>query len=464
MSQSSKDGTTFSTSQGARHATQDIQRTTCASQGTQALGPAPAWVQDSIWQRYIRGLHYLSIAPSILEVCAGAGTASIALKLLLGPDKMRVAGAWDTDPELSGIHDVINGEDAHTVHLGQQAGDILTTELTTFPSANILVAGPPCPPFSSCGKRMALEDSRSQPFKRCVDILEELDTRARPVEGAQGHHDELMFFLLENVMGINFVSHFNQPTALETLLDELRGRLGSTWLVQFVKANAWNYGLPQNRPRIYIVGRKTKFYTEYIPRGPQHFERRVRAARLLDKLDNKAPSLTTLQEQCLKQWKRHYRTSMSNTAYLGKVAFVEGGRDPSGRTVWASTTSTNPPHTDKCQCLRASGPMMHVFALGEGSGLLSLDRLLRVRERASLQGFPDIIGQLPFTERVGQRVFGNAMSVPVVGSLMAVELLAIQASWDAAASRAKCNASPTPCSSGHETRGGQPGPRTHGAY
>ena len=256
------------------------------------------------------------------------GHSLYSIEVAAWPDKMRVAGAWDTDPELSGIHDVINGEDAHTVHLGQQAGDILTTELTTFPSANILVAGPPCPPFSSCGKRMALEDSRSQPFKRCVDILEELDTRARPVEGAQGHHDELMFFLLENVMGINFVSHFNQPTALETLLDELRGRLGSTWLVQFVKANAWNYGLPQNRPRIYIVGRKTKFYTEYIPRGPQHFERRVRAARLLDKLDNKAPSLTTLQEQCLKQWKRHYRTSMSNTAYLGKVAFVEGGRDP----------------------------------------------------------------------------------------------------------------------------------------
>ena len=86
--------------------------------------------------------------------------------------------------------------------------------------------------------------------------------------------------------------------------------------------------------------------------------------------------------------------------------------------------------------------MMHVFALGEGSGLLSLDRLLRVRERASLQGFPDRIGQLPFTERVGQRVFGNAMSVPVVGCLMAAELGAIQATLDATASRAKCVASP----------------------
>ena len=69
---------------------------------------------------------------------------------------------------------------------------------------------------------MALEDTRSQPFKRCVDILEELDSRvARPVEGAQGHHDELMFFVLENAMGINFVTHVNQPTAFGHLVERL---------------------------------------------------------------------------------------------------------------------------------------------------------------------------------------------------------------------------------------------------
>ena len=88
--------------------------------------------------------------------------------------------------------------------------------------------------------------------------------------------------------------------------------------------------------------------------------------------------------------------------------------------------------------MRASGPAMHVFALGEGLYPLSLDRPLRMRERSGLQGFPASIGNLQFDETVGRRIFGNAMAVPVIGSILAQELLSFMVSLPSAALAAAC--------------------------
>ena len=158
-------------------------------------------------------------------------------------------------------------------------GDMLTTSLDSFADANILVAGPPCPPFSSCGKRLALEDCRAKPFERCVDVLAKLDSRAGRAAGSnRGPRDQLMFFLLENVMGISFLPKHSDALRkpLDILMHELRARLGDAWQGQYVQANSLDYGLPQNRPRIYIVGSMAKFYTPHIPSSPSRFRNQVR--------------------------------------------------------------------------------------------------------------------------------------------------------------------------------------------
>ena len=186
--------------------------------------------------------------------------------------------------------------------------------------------------------------------------------------------------------------------------------------MQPVWANVLDFGLPQNRPRIYIVGRKDKFYTQYVPAAPRRFRRQVCPAEFLGTSDSRRSTLTALQKQCLSEWKKLYQRAMDNPDCSGKYAFVEAGRDPTSRTAWSSRSAAKPPLVDRCQCLRASGPQIHVFALGQGAQGLTLDRCLRVRERAALQGFPDRVGQLPFNEKVGCRVLGNAMSVPVVGT------------------------------------------------
>ena len=113
-----------------------------ASQRTQK-GALPKWTQDPAWQGYVAALADYPRGISVLELCAGTGAATVALQLLLGASKVRLAGAWDLDPDLQRIYDVVH-PGASNVRLGKR-GDILKTELSEFPDASILVAGPPCP-------------------------------------------------------------------------------------------------------------------------------------------------------------------------------------------------------------------------------------------------------------------------------------------------------------------------------
>ncbi len=64
------------------------------------LGTQPPWTKDSVWQDAVSSLVNFPPGLSVMELCAGAGTASIALKFLLGQDKAVLAGAWDISPDL----------------------------------------------------------------------------------------------------------------------------------------------------------------------------------------------------------------------------------------------------------------------------------------------------------------------------------------------------------------------------
>ena len=86
---------------------------------------------------------------------------------------------------------------------------------------------------------------------------------------------------------------------------------------------------------------------------------------------------------------------------------------------------------DIVECLTASGPSLHVFALGEGRhGQLSLDRPLFARERGRLQGFPEAVCAASVSDAVAKRMFGNAMTISVLGSVLGRELQGLLRSLD----------------------------------
>ena len=98
----------------------------------------PLWTQDSVWQSHVATLAQFPRKLSILELCAGAGTSSLALNLLLGPDKVHLSGAWDIcydkRPEM---YKLAHGSDkvcgSGALHFGPEEGDIMATPLDEFP-------------------------------------------------------------------------------------------------------------------------------------------------------------------------------------------------------------------------------------------------------------------------------------------------------------------------------------------
>ncbi|MDR2533857.1 MAG: DNA (cytosine-5-)-methyltransferase [Tannerellaceae bacterium] len=114
-------------------------------------------------------------------------------------------------------------------------GDITQINEKDIPAHDILFAGFPCQPFSIIGQQKGFEDTRGTLFFDIARILKEKQPKA---------------FILENVKQL--VGH-NKGETLKVILSSLK-ELG--YHVQYAVLNALDYGLPQKRERIIIVGHK----------------------------------------------------------------------------------------------------------------------------------------------------------------------------------------------------------------
>lgn len=107
-------------------------------------------------------------------------------------------------------------------------------ELALKNNVDIIIGGPPCQGFSTAGWRQA-EDPRNSLWKDYLDIV----STVRP-----------KFFLIENVTGLLSTSHKGQPVFEN--MQQAFGALG--YSLQHKKICSEDYGVPQLRRRIFIVG------------------------------------------------------------------------------------------------------------------------------------------------------------------------------------------------------------------
>jgi len=112
-------------------------------------------------------------------------------------------------------------------------GDITKIKPSKLPNFDLLVGGFPCQAFSIAGKRKGFEDTRGTLFFDIVRILGSKKPK---------------LFLLENVKGL--LSHDNGST-FKVIIATLT-KLG--YDVQWQVLNSKNFGVPQNRERVFIVG------------------------------------------------------------------------------------------------------------------------------------------------------------------------------------------------------------------
>lgn len=171
----------------------------------------------------------------------------------------------------------------HNHHHENFVGDIFKVKNEDIPDFDFLFGGFPCQPFSASGKRQGFADTRGTLFFEIERIIQ-----YKQPEG----------FILENVEGLVKHDLVNKNDeigrTLATILYKLREELG--YQVSWKVLDSIDFGVPQSRKRIFIVGTKKKLVSL------EGFEpiRRV----LKDILETGKPTMNTpFTQKLLKQFK-----------------------------------------------------------------------------------------------------------------------------------------------------------------
>jgi len=207
---------------------------------------------------------------------------------------------------------------------------------TQFPTVDVIVGGPPCQPFSVSGEQKGLKDSRDG-FPIFVKAVQTL----RP-----------SIFLIENVRGLLYRNKW--------YFDEIREELSQCgYQVDYQLINASQYGVPQKRQRVFIVGHRGGYSF------PRKSQRLITAGDALQEMARQIPEnakfLTASMDEYVAKYEKASSCKVPRDLHLDK-----------------------PSRTLTCRNLAgATGDMMRV-RLTDGRR-----RRLTVREAARLQSFPD---------------------------------------------------------------------------
>lgn len=247
----------------------------------------------------------------------------------------------------------------------QPKGDITGVRSKYIPDHDILFAGFPCQPFSIIGARNGFNDARGTLFFEIARIIKDKQPRA---------------FILENVRQL--VSHDKGKT-LERILEILRNDLG--YSTEFKIFNALNFGVPQKRERVLIVGFRDpveRFNWDKIQKIPM------------------APLSSILEPHPDPKHFVSQRIKTSRQArHTPKVT-------PS---VWHENKAGNiASHPFSC-ALRAGASYNYLLVNGE--------RRLTPREMLRLQGFPDSF-EIVCNDSQTRKQAGNAVPVPMVRTIL----------------------------------------------
>lgn len=308
-----------------------------------------------------------------IDLFAGVGGFRLALQNLGG--KCVFTSEWDKEAQKT-----------YQANFGDVPfGDITKEETKKFipDDFDVLCAGFPCQAFSIAGKRGGFEDTRGTLFFDVAEIIK----RKRPKA-----------IFLENVKGLR---NHNGGRTLETILNVLRNDL-DYFVPDPQIINAKDFGVPQQRERIYIVGfRKDQGVTSF--EYPKAINKKVKFADIKEK---KVPPtkyfLSTQYVQTLINHKERHESKGNGFGYAiipddGIAnAIVVGGMGRERNLVYDHRITDFTPTT-------------HIKGTVNREGI----RKMTPREWARLQGFPDKY-IIPVADASAYKQFGNSVAVPAI--------------------------------------------------
>lgn len=136
-------------------------------------------------------------------------------------------------------------------------GDI--TKIRELPQHDVLTAGVPCQSWSIAGKNLGFDDDRGQLWNDTIYLLNQSKPKA---------------FIFENVKGLVDPRNKN---ALRYILKRIKE---AGYFANYHVLNSHDYGVAQNRVRIYIVGFREKCFFDGFSL-PAHFNKRTTLADIL---------------------------------------------------------------------------------------------------------------------------------------------------------------------------------------
>lgn len=178
-----------------------------------------------------------------MDFCAGIGGGRLGLE----KSGMECVGYSEIDKNAINTYKLLYGDKE------KNYGDLMKIDPKELPNFDLMIAGFPCQSFSVIGQRRGLNDTRGQVIYGLLNILKNRD---------------VPYFLLENVKGL--VNHDKGKT-LKVILSEINN-IG--YAVRWKVLNSIDYGVPQSRERVYLVGiRKDKINKSKVFKFPQLLKR-----------------------------------------------------------------------------------------------------------------------------------------------------------------------------------------------
>lgn len=306
----------------------------------------------------------------------------------------------ENDPEIALIGDINKYEPEDILRFAR---------IPTGRKVDVIFGGPPCQAFSTAGARRALDDERGNVFLRYIEVVEKI----RPT-----------YVVIENVRGL-----LSAPYPYKDIKDPIKGgalcvildRLKEAgYTISFELYNAANFGAPQIRERVVMIGKLGSQKVHYL--SPTHDEKErfellpwVTLREAVADIEDKPHHYVMFPEKRLKfyrmlkegqYWKDLPKEVLEEA--MGATLKLDGGKTGFYRRVSfdrpSPTLVTDPtmPATDLCHPTE--------------------DRPLSVEEYSRIQGFPDdwkICG--PINEQYKQ--IGNAVPIKL-GEAIAQTIIA----------------------------------------
>jgi DNA (cytosine-5)-methyltransferase 1 len=308
-----------------------------------------------------------------IDLFAGIGGFRLAMQNLGG--KCVFTSEWDKDAKRT-----------YKANFGEiPFGDITKEKTKSYipDDFDVLCGGFPCQAFSIAGKRGGFEDTRGTLFFDVAEIIKRKQPKA---------------IFLENVKGLR---NHNGGKTLETILNVLRNDL-NYFVPEPQIVNAKDFGVPQNRERIYIVGfHKDTGVTEFT--YPKPIKKNVKFADIKEK---KVPATKYfLSTQYLTTLHNHKARHESKGNGFGFEIIPDNGI-ANAIVVGGMGRERNLVYDYR---LKDYTPTTHIKGEVNRKGI----RKMTPREWARLQGFPDSF-IIPVADASAYKQFGNSVAVPAI--------------------------------------------------